>query len=433
MPIPSTPPSPLRCLFVDFNSFFASVEQELQPRLRGRPVAVLPVLAETTSCIAASREAKRCGVKTGTPVRAARRLCPEIVFVEARPREYVRMHHLLIAAVEDCVPVEAVLSIDEMHCRLAGAWGEPGPAATLAREIKENVARQVGPRLTSSIGLAPNVFLAKAASDMQKPDGLVTILPGDLPHVLHPLELRDFYGVGPNMERRLRRHGIATVAQLCAAPREALHAVWGSVEGERLFANLRGEEVIRPPAVRRTLGHSHVLPPELRTTAGARAVLHRLTQKAAMRLRAIQHLAGAMGIFLRFPTGRESADDPDRGTWTDELTFAPTDCTLELLRALDLLWTRRRRHHAASLFSHARPSPVAVGVNFLGLVPVGNHTPSLFEEDRRRRFESLWAAVDRINRLHGPHTVHLGGAASALRYTPMRIAFNRIPDPNHEA
>ena len=106
---------PLRALYVDFNSYFASAEQQLDPQLRGRPVGVLPVLAETTCCIAASHEAKRCGVKTGTLVAEARKLCPDIRFVEARPAVYVDLHHRLVEAIESCLHVERVMSIDEVN------------------------------------------------------------------------------------------------------------------------------------------------------------------------------------------------------------------------------------------------------------------------------------------------------------------------------
>jgi len=111
----------LNALYVDFNSYFASVEQQLQPQLRGKPFGVLAVMAETTCCIAASNEAKVFGIKTGTMVRDARKLCKDIQFVEARPPMYVDLHHKLIALVESCTHVEKVLSIDEMVCKLTGS------------------------------------------------------------------------------------------------------------------------------------------------------------------------------------------------------------------------------------------------------------------------------------------------------------------------
>jgi DNA polymerase-4 len=125
----------LRARYVDFNSYFASVEQQERPQLRGKPIGVLPVMAETTCCIAASYEAKEFGVKTGTPVREARKLCPNIIFVEARPYLYVEYHHRLIEIVESCTPVEKTLSIDEMVCRLTGSQQQKDKALALAAHI----------------------------------------------------------------------------------------------------------------------------------------------------------------------------------------------------------------------------------------------------------------------------------------------------------
>src|SRR5271163_5284545 len=110
----------LRWLFLDLNSYFASVEQELRPELRGRPVAVVPLFADSTCCIAASYEAKAFGVRTGTTVGDAKTLCKGIELIEARHEVYVEYHHKIIHAVETCVPVTAVMSIDEMACRLIG-------------------------------------------------------------------------------------------------------------------------------------------------------------------------------------------------------------------------------------------------------------------------------------------------------------------------
>lgn len=125
---------PLTALFVDCDSYFASVEQHLDPALRGRPVGVAPVMAESSCCIAASYEAKAYGVKTGTRISDARIMCPGIVIVESKPPEYIRYHHQIIAAVEDCIHVEAVLSIDEMWAWLPYNLREP------ARDIATRLA-----------------------------------------------------------------------------------------------------------------------------------------------------------------------------------------------------------------------------------------------------------------------------------------------------
>ena len=403
-------------MFIDFNSFFASVEQVCTPRLRDRPVIVVPVLAETTSCIAASRQAKRFGIKTGTPVHEARQLCPGLEVAEARPELYVRCHKKLNKIIEECGVSPEVASIDEMHCPLWGEWMEVEAAQRLARRIKDAIAQKVSPLLTCSVGLAPNRFLAKTASDMQKPDGLVTITPDDLPGALHGLALRDLVGIGPRMEVRLRAHQIDTVEHLCAASRELLREIWGGVEGERFHAALHGLPTFSRETTYRSVSHSHILPPGLRGVAGARSVLHRLTQKAAMRLRSMGHLAGAMGVFVRSTAGQ-----PD---WSDEVRFADTQDTLALLGALDLMWERRPRGASAA--------PLGVGVNLFLLKEEKNTVLPLLDRAKDARKAALLAVVDKLN-IKQKHAVYFGGAHGSLAYTPMRIAFTRIPDPDTES
>ncbi len=406
----------LHSMFIDFNSFFASVEQALRPELRGKPVVVVPLRAETTCCIAASREAKPFGIRTGTPVHEARRLCPGLEVVEARPEPYIKCQRALNAVIKECGVFPNEESIDEVHCVLWGEWTEETPARALARRIKDAVARTVSPVLTCSIGIAPNRFLAKTASDMEKPDGLVVIRPDDLPHKLHGLALRDLYGIGPGMEARMKAHSVETVAHLCALSRPMMRDLWGSVEGEFFFDSLHGEPTVQRTSQHRSLGHSHILPPELRTEAGARSVLHRLTQKAAMRLRAKQWLTNRLSLFVKCVGGRAG--------WSDEIRFNPTQDTLELLHTLEMLWARRR------LGQHA--TPFAVGVNFHEICDETNAVPSLFDRETNARRRALLAAVDHLNVKRGKNTVYFAGAHGAVDYTPMRIAFNRIPDPDTE-
>ena len=337
----------LQSMFIDFNSFFASCEQADRPALRGKPVVVVPLLAETTCCIAASREAKPFGIKTGTPVREARRLCPGLQVIEARPEPYIQYQKALNEVIVDCGVDPHPESIDEVHCPLWGEWIEEDSARALAQRIKVALAERVSPVLTCSIGIAPNKFLAKTASDMQKPDGLVVIRAEDLPEILHPLQLRDLCGIGSNMEARLHAHAIDSVALLCAASRGRLHDIWGSVEGHFYHDALHGlEPEARRPTEQRTLGQSHILPPELRTEHGARSVLHRLAQKAAMRLRRAGRVTGRMSVFVKYIG--------DQANWSDEIRFNPTQDVLELLRALEILWVRRRMGRKAMPLAVAR-------------------------------------------------------------------------------
>jgi DNA polymerase-4 len=404
---------PLRSMVIDFNSYFASVEQEMDPFLRGRPVGVVPMMTDSTCCIAASYEAKKFGVTTGTRVGDAKVMCPGIRLVEARHERYVEYHHRLIEAVESCAHVDDVMSIDEMACDLPENWRGREKALSLAAEIKRAIADRVGRHLRCSIGIAPNRFLAKTASDMQKPDGLVVLDTPDLPDRLYALDLRDLCGIGKNMEVRLHRHGIRTMRQLCAASKEDLRRVWGGIEGERFHDKLRGRVVHEAPTSHTTVGHSHVLPPAERDPVQALGVLHRLTQKAAMRLRKMNYFTAGLHLALKYP---------DRDRWGMDMKFQETQDSIHLVRVLGELWRRR-------------PGPerkiLAVGVTLFRLTEASNVTPSLFEHaEHRGRLSHL---VDEINRKFGKNSVFLGGSMEALHSAPMRIAFHHIPDLDVES
>ena len=406
----------LRSLFVDFNSYFASVEQQVDPALRGRPIGVVPVVAETTCCIAASLEAKAFGVKTGTLVREARRLCPQIVFVPAQPSLYIDYHGRLKQAIDTCIPISYVGSIDEMACELIGRERERGNAVKIGRQIKAAV-RGVGDWLRCSIGVAPNHFLAKTASDMDKRDGLVVLDLADLPHALHALELNDLCGIGPNMEQRLREHGIDSVSRLCAMDKPAMRQFWGGVEGERFHDALRG--LWQPPrkTQRASIGHSHVLGPELRSAAGARAVLIKLLAKAAMRLRHEGYVAGALSVRIKH-VGADS--------WSAERRFEATDDSRSFLHQLEAAFALRDRHTGRLPLRGDKPAPLAVGVTLHRLRQREESNGSLFVNENRTR--ALNRVIDRINHKYGNNMLYFGAMQAALGAAPMRIPFQHVPD-----
>jgi DNA polymerase-4 len=225
------------------NSFFASVEQEMNPALRGRPIAVVPMLADTTCCIAVSYEGKAFGVKTGTKVGEAKKLCPDIHLVVGNHEHYIKYHNRIVETVESCVPVEAVCSIDEIASRLSGSQQNVNIAGALADKIKGAIKTQVGSSLRCSIGVAPNRYFAKIAADMKKPDGFTAIRPCDLPAILYPLKLRDLPGIGARMEERLKTRGIFTMEKLHSLSAKELRQAWGSISGEKMWHLLRGEEL----------------------------------------------------------------------------------------------------------------------------------------------------------------------------------------------
>lgn len=234
-------PTSLERLYVDFDSFFASAEQHLQPRLRGRPVGVIPVDSEHTAFIAVGREAKALGLRRGAYVRDARRQCPGLVLVTARHERYVDLHRAIIGAIETVLPVKAVCSIDEMVCALTPS--EQAEALAVGRRVKNAIATQVGPTLTCSVGLGPNELLAKIAAETEKPDGLVALHPDHRPGPLLSLSLTDVPGIAKGNAARLSRAGIGDMAALWRLQPKEARRLWGSVEGERLWMGLHGYTV----------------------------------------------------------------------------------------------------------------------------------------------------------------------------------------------
>ena len=406
----------LNALYVDFNSYFASVEQQLRPELRGKPIGVLAVMAETTCCIAASYEAKAFGIKTGTGVRDARKLCKDIIFIEARPALYVQYHHKLIEIVESCTHVEKVLSIDEMVCFLTGSQQIKENALKLAAKIKRELNKQYA-FIRCSIGIAPNTFLAKTASNMQKPDGCVMIEDSDIPQKLFGLKLRALNGIGSQMQARLERYGIDSVEKLYAANKQQMRAAWGSIEGERYYDKLRGVEPYYVKNARSSLSHSHVMPPEQRNIAGAKAVLHRLLQKAAMRMRSYDLLTSHISIKIKLRHRKTSAN----ARFYNESAITATDNSLKLTESLETLLEA-----FASIDTNF--DPIAVGINFGKLSNANAYVNDLFAEKPRASEKKLNKVLDILNLKYGKNTVYFAGAHNALTSAPMRIAFNYVPD-----
>lgn len=413
---------PLSALFIDCDSFFASVEQLLDPSLRGKPVGVAPVMAESSCCIAASYEAKTYGVKTGTRISEARIMCPGIHIVLSKPAEYIKVHHRVIEAVEDCIHVEQVLSIDEMWAWLPTNWREPNFVETLGRKVKKSVSEHVGESIKVSVGAAPNRYLAKLASKMRKPDGLFIIEHHDLPDVLHELELRDLTGIARSMETKLHAVGIHSVAALCAAPKPILHAAWGGILGDRMYYLLRGEVIPDMVSSRKSIGHSHVLPPELRAPAQAWPIACKLLHKACERLRSHELFTRTLTLHISFMRS---------GKWTSEIHFSETDSTLVLIRLLEKLWRERPETKALIL---------QVAITLSNFLERNNYTPDLFagkvaetmaEGDEKHR--KLDEAIDRLRTRYGRNCVYFGTVQQDRNSAPMRISFTHIPDLRLEA
>jgi len=418
------PPRPLRWLFLDLNSYFASVEQQLQPHLRGKPILVAPVDSDTTVAIAASYEAKAFGVTTGTPVWEAKRKCRDILIVPAQHGRYVEFHEAILAEIWRHIPVTQICSIDEVACRLADNENGPDEVRALAARIKAGIASNVGECLRSSIGIAPNRLLAKLASDMQKPDGLVILQADALPQRLFSLKLRDITGIGAKMERRLAREGIMDIEGLCAhRPRDAGSA-WGGINGDRLWWLLHGHDLPEKPTEKRSIGHSHVLAPSSRGPEPARLTARRLLLKAASRLRRSGYSSRLLVL---------SALTETRRKWSASVKLPNTQDSFVMLKALESLWPE--------LHKAARAEPGGfhirrIGVTLLDISLIEGEQGSLFDaldpDDplaRETRNLRLSRALDRVNARWGRNAVTVGPLMGGRTdKVGTKIAFGRIPD-----
>jgi len=415
---------PYRFLFVDLNSFFASVEQHLHPHLRGKPVAVVPVETDATCAIAASYEAKALGISTGTMIYEARRICPELVCVIGNHAAYVDMHHRIIEEIERIIPVYQVESIDEMSCELMGSQRSEAEAVRLAQAIKDGIAQHIGESIRSSIGISTNRFLAKVATDLKKPDGLVVLHPEDVMRRMGRKSVDVFPGIGRQMRKRLLVQGVTEVADLLRLSAKQMRVIWGSVEGERFWYKLRGVEIDTPETKKSTIGHSHILEPAFRPAALAVHVGQRLLLKAASRLRRTEFVTAQMVVSLRFESGEKRRA---------HVEFQPVCDNAALMHAFMVLWNllvpsdepRRIKKVAISLLKITPQWQKERQVDLFAWADAAQEVPSV---DERKKQEKLSRAMDVLNQRYGRDTVVQGFLPMRTHgFSGTKIAFTRIP------
>lgn len=412
------PQFPLKWLYLDLNSYFASVEQQLEPSYRGKPVAVVPVMSDSTCAIAASYEAKALGIKTGTRIWEAKELCPEIILAPARHDAYVEYHHKILKEIDNHLPITQICSIDEVACKLMDNEAPPEVALKIAKKMKKGIADNVGEYLRSSIGIAPNKYLAKVATELEKPNGLVVLNSDDIEERLSTLKLRDLPGIGYNMEMRLRMAGIGDVASLFKYSPKQMRRIWHSVWGEKMWYMLRGFDIPDVETNRSSVGHSHVLAPDLRDPAKTIHVAMRLTVKAATRLRRLQYHARSFSLSVRLEDG---------GWWGMEGKCVPAQDNIMFLKMLEQMWAMMRRETKSARLKK-------VSVTMYNLVEDSTIQNGLFdylsgETKQRSRALSLSRAMDKLNGKFGRDTVSIGMLPEQGRsFSGTKIAFTRIPD-----
>ena len=408
----------LNWLYLDLNSYFASVEQQLQKHLRNKPIAIVPIMTDATCAIAASYEAKAYGVKTGTMIYEAKKLCPELICVEAKHENYVAYHHKILAEIDKYIPIEIIASIDEVACKLIGNQKQEEQASQLAKNIKKGLQKNVGTYIRCSIGIAPNRFLAKTASNLEKPDGLQILYSKDIPERIKHFKLSDLTGIGRAMEYRLNKSGILSIPELYNITPKHMRKIWGNVQGEKFWHMLRGEEITDIKTERKTIGHSHVLEPKWRKIKLAEKVMSRLLLKAASRLRRMNYYSSRLSLSIKTEKGLRLED---------KSTFYRACDNKKLLEESRKIWKNLIKNKKIIKIKK-------ISITLYKLEKKNELQPSLFENFDKKiilntnRFEKISQTMDTINSRFGRDSVTLGEIPNKIKsFSGTRIAFTRIP------
>lgn len=312
-------------LHADVDSFFASVEQRDDPRLRGRPVIVGGGVV-----LAASYEAKAYGIRTAMGGRQARRLCPHAIVVSPRMHAYAEASRAVFRVFEDATPLVEGLSIDEAFLDVRGMERIAGPPSAIAARLRREVRERVG--LPITVGVARTKFLAKVASGVAKPDGLLVVPPEGELDFLHPLPVERLWGVGPKTAGRLHERGIRTVGQVALLTQEALVAMLGRAAGRHLHALAHNHDRRRVRSGRRrgSIGSQRALGWRQRPHEEIDATLVALADRVTGRMRRASRSGRTVVLRVRF-------DDLGRMTRSRTLPRATAETEVILRVARELL------------------------------------------------------------------------------------------------
>jgi len=418
-------------LYLDFDSFFATVEQHFNPSLRGKPVGVVPLDSPNTGCIAISREAKMLGLKSNTSIATARDLIPDMIFVVARHDVYVRLHDRIREAIETCLPISHVRSIDEVVCELLPSEARQGRA--LADKIKQTLRETFSAVLTCSIGMAPTELLAKIAAERCKPNGFSLIQAEDLPDTLSRMPLRKLPGISNGIEARLTCAGVSDFTGLWRlAPKQA-RAIWGNVEGERFWNGLHGYHVQRPETKRSMFGHSRMLPPNWRGADKIETCARQLCMSAGRRLRRAGLLATRLTLSFRGGGHRNRGSSRmDSRRWNWEVAFPPARDDHQFLTALSdglnaAQKTRGFKPRSVSVMLHGLRDEALLTPDLFGVAMASDGTTA--QRKDQLKWERVSDVLDMLRAMHGPEVISLGPQSEMPGgYLGAKIAFGRIPD-----
>jgi DNA polymerase-4 len=405
-------------LVVDLNCAFASIEQQHDPSLRGRPLAIAAYATNAATIVSSSREARDLGIKTGMRVFEAKAIFPKVLVMEPNPPRYRAVSDRLMEILERHSPDVLRMSIDEASMNLTGTpdLARLGPNG-VGLAIKKAMRAEVGECITCSVGISTSIWMAKQASNLNKRDGLERIDHANLVSVFERLQLTDLSGIAEATARRLRLAGIDTpIDFLRATPERLLRAGMYAEHANAWLQRLRGFEVSNFESVaRKSYSHSHVMARATSSQPELEELLMRLSDMVGRRLRAAGRRGSVVSVGVVYR--------PVAGRFSKQVTLpSPISTGEEIYRAaLELLAAREPRREVGTL-----------GVGLAGLTDAGTGQLGLFGGETRPRNERLETAMDAIRNRFGEDAVQRARLLGRAKVVRDRIAFGNTGHPDED-
>lgn len=376
-------------LHVDMDAFYASIEQRDDPRLQGRPVVVGGSANGRGVVCAASYEARKFGIHSAMPAARARRLCPRAVFIPPRMEHYANVSSEIRDIFHQFTPLVEPLSLDEAFLDVTGSETLFGSSVEIGRRVQETIHKET--KLAASVGVAPNKFLAKIASDLEKPQGFVVVDPNNIHGFLHPLPISRLWGVGRVTEQAFQRLGVRTIGDLSRYPLKALQEQFGQ-HGEHLHQLALGIDLrhVEPARKAKSVSHETTFPHDIQDPEILRAWTIELADQVSWRLRQQQIEGRTIQVKMRFA----NFDTITRS----QQTVTPTNVTSEIQRiGLEIL----------SRIELKQPVRL-LGLGVSSFDDSSQRQKSLFDEEDRGNQQRVDAAADQIRKKYGHQSLTRG-------------------------
>ncbi len=392
-------------LHIDMDAFYASVEERDQPELKGNPVVVGGSPGKRGVIAAANYIARTFGIHSAMPSATARRLCPHAIFLPSRLDHYARVSKQIHGIFERFTPLVEPLSLDEAFLDVSGSEAILGPPARIGHQIKDTIAEEVS--LIASVGVAPNKFLAKIASDLDKPDGFVLVEPDHVQAFLDPLPVKRLWGVGRCASMVFDRLGVRTIGQLRRLRVEVLFDHFGS-QGEHFWKLARGVDDRRvvPDREAKSISHETTFASDIDDLEVLRAWLLELTEQVARRLRRHKLRGRTVQLKVRFADFRTI-------TRSQKLP-EPSNVTDELWKAADRMFVSR--------IPDGRQPIRLLGMGITDLDNTEVRQAQLFDADSRERHKKIDEVGDMISERFGRQALRRGSS----------LGNDRKPHPGHD-